>query len=344
MTIKQPVLETLESLDAVFQSGQRILIVTHNNPDPDALASAFAIKLLLEKRYEVQTSVALAGVISRAENRAMVKELQLSSKEFNRIKLDSYDGFIMVDTQPSHANHALPPDLKFDLVLDHHPHARGFKSKVELIDPDVGSSATLVIQLLKAAKVTFTPNVATALAYAIRSETQDLGREAGKIDVDAYFVVYPRASMKKMSRISNPKLPNVYFQTLQQSLNRVESYRQLVCLHLGEVPNPEIVAEMADFYLRHERISWVLCTGRYDSGLTISVRTQDHRANAGRLVKELVPNPHRAGGHGMFAGGRIDMEENTDNEISKYEKRLAKKFAARFGYKEVEWRSLLPNR
>lgn len=336
------VIANLESLDQLCRKKNvKLLIVLHDNPDPDALASGFGLKYLIEKRYAVQTSIAYGGMISRAENLAMVKSLKIPLKNINRIKYSAYDCVALLDTQPGAGNNSLPSDKGCDLLIDHHPIRRGEKARFSLIEPHVGSTATMIIELLVAGKLDIPTDLATALAYAIRSETQDLGREANERDVRAYFTVYTKASMKKLSQIINPKLSHSYFVLLSQTLKQTRIFRHLICAHIGKVPSPEIVAEMADLLLRHKRISWSFCTGRFKKDLILSMRTTNVRSDAGRLIKKLVPDEKNAGGHGTFAGGIIRLGTVARKDFETAEDQLSQKFAKLMGYEKVEWKKLI---
>ena len=335
--------EMLAKLDQIFDGQKKLLVIMHNHPDPDALASALAFSYLTQKRYNAQTDIVYGGLIGRAENQAMVQELKIPLKQINRIRYSSYDRIALVDTQPGAGNNSLPLDVECHIVIDHHPRRYGVKAALILLNPQIGATATIIIQLLETCEFPFSTDLATALTYAIRSETLDLGREASDQDVKAYFTVYPKASISKLARIARPKLPRSYFVVLANTLERARVFRNLICVHLDQVPVPETVAEMADTLLRHQRISWVLCTGRFKKNLFLSLRSSDPKAKAGKLIEDLVPDRNNAGGHDLFAGGRIEIPHLQEAEIDILEIRLSQQFAKLLGYKNADWKPLLEN-
>jgi nanoRNase/pAp phosphatase (c-di-AMP/oligoRNAs hydrolase) len=331
----------LARLDRVLEGHQNLLIVLHNNPDPDALASAYAFSYLAQKRYNIQPHIAYGGMISRAENRALVHELKIPLKKLDRIRYTSYTCIAVLDTQPGAGNNALPADVECQIVIDHHPRRHEVKSAFVMIDPHIGSTATLITQLVNAGGLAIPTDLATALSYAIRSETQDLGRETSEQDIEAYFMVYPKASMRKLARIIRPKLPRSYFVLLAKALQQAKVSRHLICAHLGDVAMPEIVAEMADMLLRHQRISWALCTGRFKKMLFMSLRSSNPKAKAGKIIKQLVPDQNNAGGHDTLAGGRISLDNLQEDEITILEIKISQQFAKLMGYANVEWKPLI---
>lgn len=330
----------LQTLDQIFTGKKRLLVVMHDYPDPDAIASAFALKFFVESRYGVKVRMAYGGAIQRAENLALVKELKIKLSQIARVRFHSYDCIAMVDTQPGAGNNALPNDVHCDLVIDHHPKTRKFHAGLEMIDPSIGASATILAELLCLAKLPFQSNMATALTYAIRTETQELGRETSKRDIKAYLSVYGQSSMKKLYRIAYPKLSHSYFQMLARGLIRAKYYRNLMALNLEDVDHPEIVAELADILLRRKHTTWVLCTGRYQEQLFISIRSSNPNARAGKLISRLVKNKKDSGGHDTFAGGKISIAKMEQQQIQAIESGLMTDFAKKLGYAQADWKFL----
>jgi nanoRNase/pAp phosphatase (c-di-AMP/oligoRNAs hydrolase) len=336
-----PSKKDLKRLDRMFKRSQHLLIVVHTNPDPDAIASASALKYLVEKRYSLETSIAYSGNIGRAENRAMIKELNIQMKQIAKINWVKYDRIALVDTQPGSGNNALPDDVKCHLVLDHHPARKMRKTEMSFIQPELGVLSSMLIEWLRVLEIEISSDLATALVYAINSESQNLNREVNKRDMDAYLHVYVRSNLKKLGRIMTPRLPRQYFISVAKTLQKAVTYKNLVTAHLGDVKSVEIVSEMADFLVRQERISWSLCTGRIKNRLIISLRSTNSKAEAGLFVQKLVKNSKNVGGHGMSAGGFIDINGLTQNDLEILENKMSKAFAELHNSTNPEWKSLI---
>ncbi|MGB3862231.1 MAG: hypothetical protein WA915_09095 [Candidatus Aminicenantaceae bacterium] len=56
---------------------KRVLILPHDNPDPDAIASAWGLSYLLKKKLGLASTIAYSGLIGRTENRELVRELKI---------------------------------------------------------------------------------------------------------------------------------------------------------------------------------------------------------------------------------------------------------------------------
>jgi nanoRNase/pAp phosphatase (c-di-AMP/oligoRNAs hydrolase) len=333
--------KTLEDVDRIISNKEHLLIIVHNSPDPDAVASAAALGYLAEERRDIEVSIAFGGTIGRAENREMIRKLKIHMKQINRINFDKYDCIALVDTQPGAANNSFPPKKKAQIVFDHHQRRPNLKVDLERIEPEIGATSTLLIELLRAGEIDVPSDLATALAYAIISETQNLGREATKRDIEAYLYVYINANIRTLAEITLPKLPRSYYVVLAKTLDRAFVYRNMICAHIGDIQTPETVPEMADFLLRLERISWCLCSGRFKEQLILSVRSTNPEAHADELIKALATDPNTVGGHEMIAGGYIPLQEGTNQELMELQVRLSRDFAQKLGYGGAHWRSLL---
>ncbi|MFW5711969.1 MAG: DHH family phosphoesterase [Spirochaetota bacterium] len=335
--------ELIDKLGAVVKGKRELLIITHTHPDPDSIAAAAALRLLVKQQFGVNASIAYSGIIARAENRAMVNKLKIPLKQYNRIKRDRYDCLALVDSQPGAGNNVLTAESECDIVIDHHPRRTDTKGELVVIDPDIGATATILIRWLNAVQIDIPTDIATALAYAISSETQNMYREAAREDIKAYLSVYVRASIRKLSEIINAHLPHYYFKQLGNALNNAFIYGNIITAHLTAIWHPEIVSEMADFFLKHERIGAVLCTGCYKKQIILSIRTGSDRINAGDMIKQLPLNPDYVGGHDRTAGGFLSIEGLSDEEIAAEVRQLQNAFASLAGAEKPVWRPLLGN-
>lgn len=302
--------EKFDELLALPLDQGRLLVLTHDNPDPDSIASAAAMRHLLSHTRGIDAAVAYSGIIGRAENRAMVEQLDLSIQRLEDLDLWEFEHIALVDAQPGTGNSAIAGDHDIDIVIDHHPLREGTRrAKFYDVRADVGASATMMTQYLRLAGLQIPSDLATALLYGIRSETQDLGREVSKQDLDAYEYLFPLVEPAKMAAIARPALGRRYYQQLAVALDALMVGDQTVICPLGEVTNPDFVPEMADLVVRMHGILWSLAYGSYKGRLYVSIRANDPHASAGEVMQEILTDLGRGGGHGMRAGGNIDLSE-----------------------------------
>lgn len=302
--------ETLEKQLSALSRGARALVLTHDFPDPDSLASAAGLGRLFEVTRRHEVTLAYGGFIGRAENRQMVTLLDIPVVPVESLDLDSFEIIALVDTQPQTGNNMLPAARRPDVVVDHHPE-RETCAGVPWLDvrPEIGACATLIMGYLRQMGVPIGAKLATGLYYALKTETRDLVREAHPTDVDAYRYIFPLVDRELLGGILNPPVPAEYFRLLSRAVERSRLYGPLLVVDLQNVPFPEIVAEVADLMLRHEGTRYVLSFGQLGDALYLSMRTRDEDANLGDLIQKVVGRDGRAGGHGMMAGGRIPVED-----------------------------------
>src|SRR5438552_11479265 len=121
-----------------FASAERVLIMMQDDPDPDAIASALALKTLLG-RSKAQAPIATFGTITRPENRAMLRVLEIDVEQIKPRAVSEYDMVAMVDTQPSFFEE---PFDQVDLVIDHHPEEVPARARLKDIRPTYGATST----------------------------------------------------------------------------------------------------------------------------------------------------------------------------------------------------------
>src|SRR5262245_3860781 len=78
--------DRLQQLAEVLPPHGRVLIIPHDFPDPDALASAAALHLLLTKWYGRPSQIAFTGEVSRAENRELLRRFRFRWHELNDLR------------------------------------------------------------------------------------------------------------------------------------------------------------------------------------------------------------------------------------------------------------------
>jgi nanoRNase/pAp phosphatase (c-di-AMP/oligoRNAs hydrolase) len=318
-------LARLETYIATTSRG-RWLVLTHDNPDPDALAAGIALAKLLRQRFSQRVTVAYGGIIGRAENLEMVRALKLELSRLRHIQFKNYRHFALVDSQPRTGNHQLPDEIVPDLVFDHHPLRRA-TAEVPFVDvrTDYGATASIVAEYLIAADVPLTRNEATAVVYAIRSETLEFSREAAGSDRTLYDHFLKLADKRLLGRIQNPPLPLAYFASLHDALENLATVDSLILSHLGPIPQPDIVPEIADMLLRLQGKTWALVTGQFEGRVYCSIRTSNPRADAARLMRRLLGRRGKGGGHGMIAGGWLAVSDR--EPVAKQQADLGRRLA-----------------
>jgi nanoRNase/pAp phosphatase (c-di-AMP/oligoRNAs hydrolase) len=183
------------------------------------------------------------------------------------------------------------------------------------IREDFGATSTISYSYLRDRKVPVSKTVATALLYAIKAETKDLGRESSEHEFEAYSELLRLADLEKLYAIAEPKVPAAHFAALDRALRAAEVRGPLVTANLGQLSYPDLVAEVADLLLPYDRAHWVLCVGQHEGAVYLSMRTDVEHAHAGQLMRSIVDGKGAAGGHGQIAGGKLHRPVAGDEEL-----------------------------
>jgi nanoRNase/pAp phosphatase (c-di-AMP/oligoRNAs hydrolase) len=312
---------------------EKALVLTHDNPDPDSIASAIGLAYLLEQMAGVPAVVAYGGIVGRAENRALIRVLKLPVLPIARVVFEEYDLFCMVDTQPEQGNHSLPARHFPDVVIDHHPERPETRlAAVADVGGDIGATSSLIVEYFRASGLDMPPPIATALYYGIKADTRDLGRQTTPADVDAYLWLFPMTDKEALAQIEHPRLPIEYFQLYHTAIERALVWESAVVCDLDDVYAPDMVAEVAERFLFLDDVKWSLAFGEYEGQLYFSLRTSDRRMNAGRLIREVIEERGgSAGGHGPMAGARIPMRGMGPAARTRFKLEIVQRFLKEFG-------------
>ena len=305
-----------ERLLATLAPFARVVLVSHVNPDPDALASMLGIRALLDLRQAGKPVVlTVDGMIARAENRAMVDLIPIPLVPIEQVAFGPDAAVVMVDSQPRtgrRASEAVTPVA----VLDHHETGGDLDGVLfRDVRANLGATSTMITGYLLEQDVSVAPRLATALLYGIDSEVSGYPRESGPLDDGALVWLFPRADKDLLAQIRNPKLPQSHFATFQHALANAFLYRDVVVSWCGRVTQPDIIAELADFFIRFDQVNWALAVGLFDGQLKLSARVGHLNGHSGEILRDVVDGMGSAGGHDKRAGGAIPLADDRPETI-----------------------------
>src|SRR5262245_45510316 len=160
--------------------GERHVAALQDFPDPDAISSAMAYRLLAD-RYDIDVDVVYEGRISHQENQALVQALDINLTRFtDGLPLDVYDGAVFIDNQGTTTRltdrlaNARVPSVA---TIDHHAPQGLLTPEFSDIRP-VGAVATIMTDYIRSGAIITLDgekeshvHLATALVHALRTET-----------------------------------------------------------------------------------------------------------------------------------------------------------------------------
>jgi nanoRNase/pAp phosphatase (c-di-AMP/oligoRNAs hydrolase) len=290
-----------------FSDAERVLILTHNDPDPDAIASGMALRNVLRRTKQTAIVGCLQGV-TRPENQRMLKLLDISLEVIKPEAVHEFDRVAMVDVQP----HYFPGLIeRCDLVIDHHPEQPGYSAVFKDIRADYGSTSTILTEHLRAVDVNISERTATAMLYAIKSDTLFFNRQANRVDLEAFSYLYPLADAALIRKMEGAEITTERLEYVLRAQQHSRMAEQVFCAFLGSSPREDFIPYVADFYLQLENVKWTIVAGVVNDSLVMSVRNIGYSRNAGEFVRKFFADIGSAGGHRAMAKAVVPLRAFT---------------------------------
>ncbi|MGA1845914.1 DHH family phosphoesterase [Deferribacter abyssi] len=328
----------IDEILELIKPARKILILTHNNPDPDTIASAYGLKFIFHSIYKKRCTIAYEGLIGRAENRELVKECKIEMHLSKKLNFSRYEILVLVDSQPTAGNVYIPKGFFPQIVIDHHNFRKATtKAKIYDVKQEAGSTSTIITQYMRQLGLEPDRYVATALYYGIKTDTIGSARSNSKTDLEMMSFLLPKISLKKLSKIESPELPKYYFKNLKKAIEQSEIIDDLIFCNLEEVRNADLIAETSDFLLRMRDIKWSFVIGRIDNICYFSLRCKSSKRKVGSIALQIVRNLGTGGGHIKSAGGQIPLNDRDYSQvIGILRKRLLKKLAIKIDKVDIK--------
>jgi nanoRNase/pAp phosphatase (c-di-AMP/oligoRNAs hydrolase) len=287
-----------------FADADRILILLHNEPDPDAMAAGLALRGLLRRTRATAIIGAMQG-ITRPENLRMADLLDIQVESIAPEEFALFDRIATVDVQPHYFGGMLP---RVDLVVDHHPEQPGYATVFKDIRADYGSTCTILTEHLRAVDVNISERTATAMLYAIKADTLFFARHTNRVDLEAFTFLYPLADPALIRKMEGADITVERLDHVTRALATSRLQNRVFSAFLGETTREDFIPYTADFLLQVEDVKWTIVSGIVGGQLIISVRNLGYSRNAGEFVKAHFADIGSAGGHRAMAKAVIPIE------------------------------------
>lgn len=304
--------------------GHKTYIQTHNFPDPDAVASAFALQNFL-KQHGIPADICYDGRIEKLSTRKMITVFGIEAKSREEIEdiMREEDYIIMVDSQKYNANIT---DFIGDEVacIDHHP---------TMIECDyaykdvrkVGACATIIAEYFRQTDTPIDSVVAAALAYGIKMDTADFIRGTTDLDVDMFAYVYRTADVQKLVTMYTNVME---FSDLKAYAAAIDSIRVYQNVGFAAIPfdcPDALIAIISDFILSLDVVDISIIYAVRSDGIKFSIRSALPEIDAGMVIDRALQGYGNGGGHPSMAGGFIP-KENADRLVADRDYKIQKLF------------------
>ena len=195
----------------------------------------------------------------------------------------------------------------YDVIIDHHPLSPQSRAAFLDVRPGYGSNSTIFTEYLRQAKIKPSLKLATALFYAIKTDTHNFERPSAEADIRAFHYLFRFTRHALVRRIEIAELTLEMLDYFQKGLNCLQRRQERIYCYVGRVPNPDILVILAEFFLRVIEISWSFVGGVFEDRLIVIFRNDGIRKNAGKLAARAFGKLGSAGGHASSARAEIPL-------------------------------------
>ncbi len=277
--------------------------------DPDAIASALALKRLFWRKVR-KIIICRLNAIKRSDNLAMIRCLKINLPYIKQIDTGEISKWAIVDSQPHHQK--LLGNIDFSILIDHHPPAPNDDIPFKDIREDYGANSSIMTEYLKAADITPSAKLATALFYGIKTDTNNFTRTSTTADIKAFRYLYPYVNLNIIKKIEFSEINKKNLDDFRKAFDALQFIGDTAYIHMGEVKDPDALVIIADFFLKMAETAWCMVSGIYGQKLIIIIRNAGFRLDAGKVATRLFGNLDSAGGHKSAA--RVEISLSTFKE------------------------------
>ncbi len=287
------------------------------NADPDALASAMALRRIMARRVAA-VDCAQINEISRPDNLTMIKTLRIPVQRLTPNVAAQYDRFALVDSQPHH--HAGFQGYAFSLIIDHHPLSEQHPVQADFVDiqPAYGATSSLLTEYLQGFKIRPGELLATALLYGIKTDTQSFERQFLDSDVRAFRYLSRFANHSLLRKISRSEFRLEWLKYFSLAFRKLRVARDCLHVFMGQLDSPDILVILADFFLRVYGISWTVTCGVCNDNLVLIFRGDGLRKDMGKIASALFGDSGSAGGHATMARAEVPLANLAENDPEEF--------------------------
>jgi nanoRNase/pAp phosphatase (c-di-AMP/oligoRNAs hydrolase) len=295
-------------LKSMLQENDTLAILMNGSPDPDAVASAMALREILNQTKPLAKCAFIATEpVIRYQNAEFIREMKVEIQMLDKVDLKEYRIVALVDAQPTFFGESLG-ETKPQIVIDHHPCNTVWHASLADVRQGYGALSTIMTEYLLAARAKISKRLYTALLYGIKSDTVNFERDVSLEDIGAYYLTFSRANRQLVRRIELNQIPEKFLRYFEYACQHRRRYRDRVIIFLGAVESPDACVQVADFFLRVINVFFVIVAGIVKDRMVIIFRGDGYRRDCGAVARKAFGPLGSAGGHRSAARVEIPVE------------------------------------
>lgn len=296
-------------------NGHTVWLQSHNFPDPDSIASTFGLQYFL-RHHGIESKICYDGDAGSASVQKMFKAFHITIYHITEISPQESDYVVLVDGQKFNSNMT---DIlgKEVACIDHHPTVKECDEYLYRDLRITGACASIITEYLKESATPLNKEVASALFYGIKMDTDSFNRGVTKLDIEAFHYLYDHTDINLVNNMYSNNLTESDLRAFGSAIKNIRIDSTLGIANIDFECETPLIAKIADFILTLEEILVAVVYAKQSNGIRVSVRSEDASVHAGNLIKKALKQVGDGGGHQCMAGGFISRQENlTDEKIT----------------------------
>ena len=319
----------VELIDKI--STNKVYIQTHNFPDPDAIASAYGLQVLLENRG-IASTICYKGDIKRTVASKMAKLLGIDMTEYSDMTdISQDDEIILVDSQKGNPN-IVDMEGKEIICIDHHPIYGNENYMFSDIRPQMGACASIIASYYFENNIKIPDKVVTALLYGIKVDTADMKRGVEQLDLDMFYKLYPVADQKILSMLDSSVLNFEDLRAYDKAITSVDIEEDMCFANAGADCKESLIATIADFLMALDGVDFAVVYSIKSEGVKLSIRSNG-KYPAGTIANAALKGIGSGGGHENMSGGfipfkgdKLNIKYDSGEVADEMQKEIKKRF------------------
>jgi nanoRNase/pAp phosphatase (c-di-AMP/oligoRNAs hydrolase) len=273
-----------------------------------------ALKRIMRHRVH-EVAIAKINTVTRPDNMSMTRYTRLKMAQFDSGMLSRFDAFALVDSQPHH--NPVFKDMPFSIIIDHHPLPETpHPARYCDIRPQYGATSTLMTEYLYNLDIRPGKFLATALQFGIKTDTSSFERHFYDVDLRAYQYLSRFADHNLLSRIARSEFHLRWLDIFAKACtNLYDIGKSGQYVFVGEVDNPDILVNIADFFMRVYEIRWAAVAGQYGDTAVVIFRGDGISCHVGFYASHVFNEIGSAGGHKVMARAEFPVTATGGAEL-----------------------------
>ncbi|WP_338741705.1 DHH family phosphoesterase [Haloplanus salilacus] len=300
-----------------------VAVLTHPNPDPDAMAAAMGVASLAEQ-VGTESTINFSGQIRHQENRVFRNVLNPELTAIERSDDIGSEAIVLVDHNLARGFSG-SEDIDPVAVIDHHP-GDGSGEAFTDVRTEYGACSSVIGEYFRDVDATPVPpdshesevdtnytipsTLSTGLFYGILTDTDRLTAGTDTADFETSGYLSDGVDESLLDRIANPQVSAEVLEIKARAIRERDIQGPFAISDVGEVSNVDAIPQAADELMLLEGVTAAVVWGVRDGVLHLSGRSRDDRVHMGRAIEAALDGIPEAngGGHSRMGGGQIPLD------------------------------------